>query len=172
MSDLTKTPVQIILDMINEDNASGLTSADVSFGSPQDISADNSDRNTELTVNGVGGYSGSVDVRYNRISFDDLAQYLPPSFPKNDYTMLSDIVDNHFNALFGVNLQAGVDYVDVELPAFDNTPGESKSVVMTAVADSLVYIGSMSLTVNIDTVDIGDVITEQDLSGLNYVPGG
>lgn len=175
MSDLTKAPVQIILDMINEANAgASLTSADVSFGLPTDISGSNPQRNTELAVTAVNGgaYGGSANIRYNRIAMADILTAgggvgLTNSFLRGTHTLISQVIAD-FNSRFNTNMVAGEDYADGPLPTFEEIPGEQHTFTVTALAGSLIYIGSMQLIVRMDTVDLGSVITVEDLDGLTY----
>ncbi len=177
MSDLTKAPVQIILDMINEANTgASLTSADVSFGLPTDISAGNPQRNTQLAVESVdgGGYGGTVNIRYNRIAMADIltagaGSGRTNSFLRGAHTLISHLMAD-FNSRFNTNMIAGEDYTDGPLPTFEELPGEQHTFTVTALADSLVYIGSMQLIVRMDTVDLSTVITVEDLDGLIYEP--
>lgn len=176
VSDLTKSAPQVLVDLINEDNPSAnLTTADITFGAPTDISGSNPQRNTEVTVTAVpgGAYGGSVNVRYNRISLPAIETAgagagLTLSFLKGAKTLLSEVMSD-FNARFATNLVAGVDYDDAPLPEFEELPGEQHTIVLTARTQSLVYIGQITLIVRMDTVDLSSVITVEDLSGLTYV---
>lgn len=174
MSDLTKAPAQIIVDMINGDNTSaGLTTADLTLGSPVDISGSNAVRNTELLVQGKAGgrYGGQVYIRYNRVNIAQVLATGSAAFLKGSATQVSEVVAA-LNARFGVNLIAGTDYDDEALPTFTGLPGEEHTFVLTIKPGSLVFIGSTTVTVKIDTIDLATVITIEDLSGLTYVPPG
>ncbi len=73
------------------------------------------------------------------------------------------------DVLHHVALCGNVLNVDAPLPEFEELPGEQHSIVLTARAQSQIYIGQVTLFVRMDTVDLSSVITVEDLSGLTYV---
>lgn len=174
MSDLTKIPKQVMLDLINADNGSALTDALLDFGLPTAATGQTPARNTELTVTAKAGsgYTGSVVVTYNRLNLN--TGILVPSgkdatFVKGDAVKISDIVPE-LNALLNINLTAD-DYVDGDLPSFvGGIPNETLDVSVVAKADSLCYIGSLVFHMKSEEIELSSVITVTQLNGLTYVP--
>lgn len=171
MSDLTKAPIEILVDLINTDNASALTSELVTFGLPTVAGGASPTRNTELTVNAAegSGYTGSVLVTYNRVALSTLPviSSKPAEFQLGDATLISDLLEE-INTLYGVKITAA-DFVDGPLPTFTGELNEEHDVQVVAHADSLIYIGSLTLKLKAEDKDLGLVITVTALNGLTYV---
>lgn len=171
MSDLTKAPNAILIDLINTDNSSSLTEALVTFGLPTVAGGASPARNTELTVSAApgSGYTGSVLVTYNRVGLSTLPviSTRPAEFQLGDAVNISDLIPE-INALYGINLTPA-DYVDGPLPTFTGELNEEHDVQIVAGADSLVFFGSLTLTLKAEDKDLGTVITITALNGLTYV---
>lgn len=174
MADNTLLPsAELVVALINRENSASLTTSLVSLGAPTVIVTD---KNTSVVVSAVpgSGYKGTQTVTYNRLDLDDIATTagLEPSFPKGDATIISQLIEE-FNTLYGVNLVAGDDFVDGPLPTFTGTLGEEHTFELTAAAGSPAYIGTITITVVGNDIDLADVITITELDGLTYAaPGG
>lgn len=170
MSDLTKAPKAIVLDLINTDNSLALTEALVSFGLPTVTAGETPDKNTTLTVSSVpgSGYTGDVVVEYNRVAMATIPVISGKSadFQLGDALKISDIIPE-INALYNINLDV-TDYVDGDLPVFTGTLNEEHEVQLVAAADSLIYIGSLTFTLKAADKELGTVITITALNGLVY----
>lgn len=174
MSDLTKIPKQVMIDLINTDNGSALTDALLDFGLPTAATGQTPARNTELTVTAKAGsgYTGSVVVTYNRLHLT--TGILTPSgkdatFVAGDKLKIKDLIPE-LNALLNINLTDD-DYVDGDLPTFvGGIPNEEHDVSVVAKADSLCYIGSLIFKLKSDEIELSSVITITQLNGLTYVP--
>lgn len=170
MTDLTKVPVQVLVDLINADNSLALTSELITFGLPTAATGESPPKNTELTVSAApgSGYSGSVVVTYNRVAISTLPTISakPAEFQLGDATTIKDLIPE-FNALYGVVLTED-DYTDAPLPEFTGTANESHTIQLVAKADSLIYIGSIELTIKGDDVPLSSVLTVLSLNGLTY----
>lgn len=171
MSVLTKAPAEIILDMIKATHAgdakvAGLTTQLVTFGLPTAASGQNPTRNTQLTVSSVegSGYAGDVVITYNRLTFDQVVKTKDKVFTLGDATKVSDLVAE-INARYNIALTAD-DYVDADLPAFTGEANEKHTFNLTANADSLIFIGSIELTVKGENIALSDVITTTEMNGL------
>jgi hypothetical protein len=169
ISDFTKAPKNIVVDLINHDNpGANLTPEMVTFGLPTVSSSGEAEgRNTELTVSGVQetGVIGSTTVYYNRLNL--AAFIVDPEFvvQLTDSTKVSHIIAK-LNAELGINITAD-DFVEADLPTFVGTPGEERPVTITFSADSLVWAGNATITVRGEDVNISTLITNVRLSGLN-----
>lgn len=172
MTDLTLAPKEIMLALINTDNATTLTDATLDFGLPTAATGQAPTRNTVLTVTAKAGsgYSGSVEVTYNRLHLQTAvldASGKTASFGLGDATKIKDFIPE-LNALLGINL-TDEDYEDGDLPEFTGTPNEEHSVQLVAKQDSLCYIGSLTFTVKGEDIALSSVLTVTELNGLTYV---
>lgn len=171
MSDLTKAPDQIVLDLINTDNSTSLTLGLVDFGLPTVTAGENPAKNTTLTVTAKAGsgYTGSQVVEYNRVSLDTIPVIAakPATYQLGDATKIADLIEE-INAMYGIKM-VPADYVDGDLPTFEGLPNEEHTVQLVAAADSLIYIGSLVLTLKAADIELSSVITVTALNGLTYV---
>lgn len=164
--DFTKSDVQILLDQINEDNTSSLTPALVTFGA---VATDAGVRNSKITVTSQAGsgYTGSVEVFYNRVDLATVPGARSTTFQVGDATNLSDLIDE-INTAYQLNLTAN-DFVDVAIPAFPGEePHETQTINLTAKATSLIFRGELVLTVNANDIPLSSVVTTTTLNGLTY----
>ena len=116
------------------------------------------------------GYKGAANLTFQRLTIDTdvvaKGTATDDEFDKGSATQISDIVAL-LNTRFSVNLVAGTDYTDGALPAFDGTePNETKTFTLTILAGSLVYKGSVVLTVKAGDVDLAGRTT--GLDGFTY----
>lgn len=172
MSDLTKLPRAIILDLINADNEGlELLESEVTFADPE---VEVGERNTSvlLTAAPSGRFSGTRTIYYNRLDLDeDIVSTGDAVFEKTGaIESIADLLDA-INSRFNLNLT--LDEVSTTtFPEFEDTPGESHTVTITALATSLVYIGEVEVTLTIATVDLATAIAVNELNGLTYEPEG
>ncbi len=171
MTDLTKAPNQVIIDLINADNAPlALTPELVTFGLPTAATGENPAKNTELTVSAAegSGYSGSVVITYNRVALGTIPTIAaaPAEFQLGNAQTLKDLIPE-FNAKYGVNLTDD-DYVDAPIPAFTGELNEEHTVQLVAKADSLIYIGSVDIVIKGEDIALASVLTNTALNGLVY----
>lgn len=166
--DFTKLPAEIVLDQINNDNSSSLTTAQVSFGIPTAATGTSPVRDTDLTVSAVPnqGYTGDVIVHYNRVDMATIPGTRSTTFPKGTATKISDLIPQ-INAAYQLNLQPE-DYKDADLPTFSGAPNEKHDFQLSAGEDSLCFKNSVTLTVHADDIPLASVITNQTLNGLVY----
>jgi hypothetical protein len=171
MSDLTKAPDQIVLDLINTDNSTSLTLGLLDFGLPTVTAGETPEKNTTLTVTAKAGsgYTGSQVVQYNRVNLSTIPGIAEKeaTYQLGDALKVSDLIDE-INAMYGIKL-VPADYVDADLPTFEGLPNEEHTVQLVAAADSLIYIGSLVLTLKSADIELSSVITVTALNGLTYV---
>jgi Zn-dependent alcohol dehydrogenase len=165
--DFTKSDVQILLDQINEDNTSALTIALVSFGA---VATDNGGvRNSKISATALAGsgYSGSVDFLYNRVDLATIPGARSTVFQAGDATNLSDLIDE-INVAYQLNLTAA-DFVDAPIPAFPGAePHETQTIDLVAKAGSLIFVGTLTLTIDANDIPLSNVVTTTTLNGLTY----
>lgn len=169
VSDFTKDPEQIVLDLINNDNTTTITEAQVTFGLPSAAPGETPPLDTQLTLTAVAlsGYTGSQTVTYNRVPFSTVPGSRSTTFALGAAVNISDLV-TAINAAYQLNLQPA-DFVDGALPTFtDEEPGETLPFDLVAGEDSLVFSGTVSLLVQRNDIALSSVITTTALSGLVY----
>lgn len=166
--DFTKSDVQILIDQINEDNTSALTTALVSFGA---VAIDGGGiRNSNITATAAGGsgYTGSVQFKYNRVDLASVPGSRSTTFQVGNSVNLSDLIDE-VNVAYQLNLTAA-DFIDIPIPAFPGTqPHETQNINLAAKATSLIFRGTLVLTIDANDVPLSSVITTTTLNGLTYI---
>jgi hypothetical protein len=168
VSDFTKDPKQILLDLINDQNSSSLQVAMLTFGLPTAATGSSPARDTDLILTAVqgSGYTGSVTVSYNRVDMATIPGVRATVFQKGDATKISDLIPE-INTAYQLALTTD-DYVDGALPTFTGTPNEQHDFNVVAGADSIPYRGTMILQVKADDIPLSSVITTTTLNGLTY----
>ena len=169
-SDFTKAPEQILCDLINNVNGCALTPTVVTFSNVGPNQAPSPSTTDQVTIAAVAnsGYSGSLTLQYNRVSMAKIPGAKSTTFPQGSATKISDLIAQ-INAQFGINLTAA-DYVDGPLPSFHNSPHETQPFTIQAASGSLIWTGSLALTLSANDVSLSNVITNAILAGLNYQP--
>ncbi len=173
VSDFTKAPDQIVLDLINHDNQGGrypsnLTLELVEFG-PALLSG-LPEANTELEVTALpgSGYKGSQVVAYNRLNIQDFVPIMVGNelrLPAGDAENFSDLI-GEINVALNINLTEK-DYVDGPIGEWLGTPNETQTITIPMSADSYVYIGSLQVVLESEDILLSEVITNTILQGLN-----
>lgn len=174
--DLNKTGAAILVEQYNIDNPSvNLPAPAVTFNAPvANNGPDSAQRDTKITMSAVpgSGYTGSVNLTYPRLDIEtDIvdAADRPVTFDEGEATRVAGIVAE-FNTRFRVNLVAGTDYTDADLPEFDGTPNETKTFTLTMLASSLIYKGDIVITVALGDIDLQDATSATQMSGPDYTP--
>ena len=169
VSNFTQAGDKIVLDMINEDNSSFFTLGTVSVA--RGVDAPVTKNSTALVTALPGsGYSGDVHVEYDRLQLQDFADLY---FPENglqiqlgDATSVADLIDE-INTALGINLVQDVDVADQAIEPWEGIPNETQEVVVPVLASSMVYLGSLTFTLDGNDIPLDSVITTSVLSGLN-----
>ncbi len=165
--DFTKSDIQILIDQINEDNTSALTTSLVNFGA---VAIDGGGiRNSNITATAAGGsgYTGAVLFKYNRVDLATVPGARSTEFQVGDAVNLSDLIEE-INVAYQLNLTAA-DFVDAAIPAFPGEePHETQTIDLVAKATSLIFRGTLTLTVDANDVALSSVITTTTLNGLTY----
>ncbi len=174
---IAKTAAKNLIDLINLDNGTALTEAEIALGIPSEWSDGNggvdNDRNTLITISAVegGGYTDSVDVRYYRLDVDVLKGALVLERQLTETSTLETVRDA-MAATVGliedqVHLTDDLGVALTELPTIPE--GETGTVYLTALDESLTYFGTTPVTLVPYVVDtpVGDEVTTTDLSGFD-----
>lgn len=174
MSDLTKTFPVLLHEMIKAANpvtAVDLLSTHYTRGAAT-VSAEQPNKNTKLTLTAVAdsGFANTQDVWYSRLDvLDDIVTTGNRNFDAEGKTKMSHLVAE-FNSRFATKLEAGVDYTESDLPEFTGAPGEEKTVTLTILSTSYIYLGEVDLILKAATRDLAEVIANNVLDGLTYEP--
>lgn len=167
VANFTQNGEQIVLGLVNNDNTTSFTPAQLIFGVPAATGEDGAVEPTslELTAASGSGYSGSQTVNYNRVGLPFMTALAP------DYVIVTDELRTHdllplLNEKFGINL-ATTDIVDEALPATEADVEVTHD--LKAAAGSLVYAGAVTLTFTAPTLLLSSVLTVTTLDGL-YAP--
>lgn len=172
VSDYKQVSEQIVLDLINNDNALTLSLAEVRLNAP--VAQDGTTR-VGVTVRPVpgAGYGGSKEVFYNRVLLSDIPTLANGEDKEVDIALSSDVLD-FINTKYGVNLG----FEDVTVNGADlgtlNSPIVQEYDVplvftITAKAASFVWAGEITLSVMRVRQKLGSIVTVLELDGL-YAP--
>lgn len=183
--DYTKSPDEILMTLINNDNpGKNITLAQVELATPSIVTTgDETDpsylnRKTKLRASAVpgSGYAEYVDVQYNRLHFRDIMTATEDDsvkFPKTteeillgENTSLGQILPE-INERYGLNLQTS-DVWDTMLPTFEGLPPyDDKYVKLEAKLDSKIYIGGVLIKIHPNDYDLANMPVTT-LQGLIY----
>lgn len=167
VSNFLQAGEQILLDLINADNAKELPLTAVSFAAPAAVGGEAAAEATSVVVsaNSGSGYKGSQTFTYNRV---------PMSFMNaNEPDLVVETVEETIHALipflnstFGIQLTEA-DIVDGPIAAQE--PNVNAVITITATPESLVFVGSVDLVSTLPLVDLATLLTVTELDGL-YAP--
>lgn len=185
ISDYTKLPEQILLDLINNDNSTSFQMGQLLFSAPtvranDDGEPSHNNRRTSIRVTAAEGtgYTNYVNVQYNRIHFRDVFEVANPDpaiefpvaameFDLGENARLTDLIPE-INTRYGLNLQAS-DFWDRALPAFDGPPPYADSFVrLESKPESPVFVGGVRLRIKPNDYPLDQRLPNNTLSGLEY----
>lgn len=178
--DYTKSPDEILVQLINDENSRTFTTADLDLTNvaiaPDPISGRETFNNTRTSI-GVAaadnsGYIGGVTVTYNRVPVRDVFKSTDPlstryptsndSYTLGDRTQLVDILPD-INAKHSINITPS-DVFDVPLPVFTGPPPYDPAYVRLEIAGiHKVFFGGINLRI---------LPNDWALSNLQYVELG
>ncbi|QVD49244.1 hypothetical protein LUCX_174 [Xanthomonas phage vB_XciM_LucasX] len=169
MSDFTKAPKQIIIDLINVANPGlNLLATEVDFGS---VAVETEPANTSvvLTPTVSGRFTGSPKIYYDRLSMAEVFATKTAAVEKTDLLTNVDDVISAINSLYGINLTSD-DYTISEFPTWANVVDEEHTLTITAKADSLIFIDAADVKLFKTKMDLTMAIANNQLNGLIYEP--
>lgn len=157
----------IVLGLINNDNGTAFTPAQIIFGAAASAGDVGNVLKTTLTITAAtgSGYRGSQTFNYNRVPMSFMDDLDPSLVIVSDELTTHDLLP-YLNEHFGVNFTTA-DVVLANLPEF--LPDVNTDFVITATAASKIFHGSVTLTGTAPTIEISTVLTVTDLDGL-YPP--
>lgn len=174
-TDYTLDDMTIVIDLIRQKHPGQLlTSAMVTFGFPNvNIPTQQRPNNTVIVATAVPGrrYVGSQSFYYNRVKISDFPN---PGLPDQTKFIVTNEKTLHdllpaINERYRTNLTKDKVY-DQPIPDFD-AEGLSEAVIELKIApDSIVYLGSLMLTVTPDLIPLSAIIKQRTMTGLIYAP--
>lgn len=175
ISDFTKPPEDVVIDLINFDNGTAFTKDTLLVvGAPVAIpKAPPTFRNTTITVRPTASTKkfGTAQLWYNRIDLATVPGTRSVLFDVDKTaTMLSDLVPL-INERYHINLTPE-DYINAPLPPLTSAPSP---VNIQAAPGSLVYIGVLNVNVEIGAnggIPIVTVAPNRFLSIFQFLRSG
>lgn len=143
MTDLTQTPKQIAVNLINAANGTTFVPSDVSLSTPTLNTSVSNGLNTSITLSVTGATQTlKVDLQYNRLDFKTLLARPYCQLEENNLSRLVDLIP-YLNAKYQLALTS-VDIVDG--PYRPDTVATGVKKLTISVADNhLVYTGSVTI---------------------------
>lgn len=166
-NDLTKTPLENLLLLINTKNPGiNVLASEVTFGVP---AVETGARNTSIVAEAVEGsrFLEEQTFFYNRLDFQAVFDQGNKVFEKTtDLDTIAEVI-TLLETRYKIKLTTD-DYTVSAFPTFTNVPDEEHAVTFTAKPGSLVWIGSGSITLKLLTVNLADALPANQLDGLTY----
>lgn len=163
-------PQQEILALINAQNpGSTLTLADISY----EIVSQEADGTATVKVTPKEGvkYYGEQTITYRKRELASSVRGLPVRLLVNANTTVKTLIEL-FAAKYGYSFDQMTDFTQEELNKEVSFAESGIQVVeIPASASSLVWIGSLSITVSNDALDLSTIIVNADLTQLKYLSG-
>lgn len=166
VSNFLQAGEQILLDLINADNAKELPLSAVSFGAPTVVEGGAAEATSvTMSANTGSGYKGSQTFTYNRV---------PLSFMNvNEPDLVVETVEETIHALIPfLNSTFGIQLTEADIvdgPIAPQQPDVNSTITITAAPGSLVFVGSVDLVSTLPLVDLATLLTVTELDGL-YAP--
>jgi hypothetical protein len=172
---IANTAVENVLALVNLDNATTFTEAQVTVGVPATWVDPESldDRNTEVTLTGIDGqgYTGSVAIQYYRLDLDNLKGATVVEFTDTPTATVGEAI-TAYAATIGLReeeleLLNDLGEVLTELP---DTSGGPVTLTLRALTDSLLYIGETAVTLNPEAAQdqlMSEAVTTTRMSGFD-----
>ncbi len=160
--DFSLSSKEQVAALINHDNNSSLAAEKLSFGA-----ITGSGENITVAVNGTesSGYTGTVNVDYRRVELEEFNSYGNAVLTFNTPTpSLADVI-SAFNSFYQTNLTAD-DYSNVSAPGTLDYVGSTFTLV--AKSTSYAYWGDIDVTVKRASVNLGTVMVNLNLIGLQW----
>lgn len=174
-TDYTLDDQTILIDLIRQKHPGQLlTSAMVTFGFPNvNIPTPQRPNNTVIVATAVPGrrYTGSQSFYYNRVKISDFPN---PNLPNQTKFVVKDELTLHdllpaINERYHTNLTKDKVY-NQPIPDFAAEDLFEAAIELKITPDSIVYLGSLVLTLTPDEIPLGAVIANRQFAGLIYAP--
>lgn len=161
--DLTKTELEVLVDRINQVNLTNIDYRTITVGAPTVVNGEL----TSIVVTGKpnSGITGSATLQYNRKNIATVIGVRNKTFTQDTAINIRDLTDK-INLEYGIKLDPE-DIVDGLLPVFSaGTPGEMLTFTLTIAPGSLLYTGSVVLTLRRRDILLTDLISTTTLGDM------
>lgn len=168
VSNFLQSGAQIVLDLINADNAKELPLSAVTFDAPVRMDPEDVENvATSVTIRATtgSGYKGEQTFNYDRVPMSFMNVNEPDLIIETHELSVHALIP-FLNTTFGIQLTTD-DIVDAPVPV--QQPDVNTTLTITAAEGSLVFAGSVDLTLTLPLVDLATLLTVTDLDGL-YPP--
>lgn len=168
ISDFTKLPLEIVFDLLNEQNGTALTSADVELGTPT-VATGSRNSQVKITARAASEYSGEVVLNYNRLDIQGFTFGTQLTVEAKNAELHSEVIDL-INAKLGINLTED-DYIEAEIPKGFVGASWTKNIRLKMNPESYVFIGTLSVNIIYLEIDLIEAIPDNYMAGhLDYLP--
>lgn len=172
VSNFTQPEDKIILDLVNHDNGTNLSTEQVELTS---ITQTDTPGNVQalLTSKPDSGYSGDDLVQYQRLNIQDFMNvYFPDGMvvQQGGAVNISDLLPE-INVALGTAIPVE-NIIDAPIEGWTGEPGEKLSLQLAIKAISAVYHGYAVFQVSADDIPLSSAISQKTLSGLNMPASG
>lgn len=163
-----QAPLANLMGYINAANGLALVASDLTFSQPKPTDGTwqgvATTKNTKITLRpATGKYVGKVTVVYDRLQLGDFVKFRPSTpVPAYQITKVHDLLPALIGA-WGLNLTTD----DVENDDLGLTNGAG-TFTLRAKATSLIWLGSVPVTVAVGGADLMALTKVTNLPGLNY----
>ena len=107
---------------------------------------------TALTVTAIpgSGYSGTVEVEYDRLAISDFVDLYYPDGLTLQLGNAATLIDflPEINTALGTAMVEGVDLEDEAIAAWEGIPNETLTADFAILPTSLVYTGTLTFTID------------------------
>lgn len=167
LPDLSQEPNAILVDLINHVNDATIDYDQVTVSNPTTYIGFDSG-NTIATVSAVPnqGYTGSVEVNYNRIELERFQDQNDRAIVSVPYNTTWEELVSIFNLTYHTNLIVDDYEVPVGFPS--GVESDTTSWTLTAKSSSLIYKGAINLDIRVVYISMEDVVTDTVLNGLVF----
>lgn len=169
VTDFSKSPDQIVLDLINFDNNTSLTLGDIAFGIPTTATGENPPANTQLEVFGQvdAGYKSAVVVFYERLQISNFVQDGRLVIPVGSATLYRHVIAAA-NMALGINLVPG-EYIDGDIGDWTGAVNETKDIDIQMSPNGKVFVGSLPITLLAEEIPMSLAFPNGSLLGFQPV---
>ena len=167
ISDYSKLPLDIVLDLINHDNGTSLSTSKITLGVP--VVVENKRVSIEVTAITGSGYRGSQTLHYNRVPLSALTD-----LEETQTTVIADVTSyqeiiQKFNEKYGVNLtidDVTVDGLELDDVTYIQAQGPVVDLLISAKEGNFVWQGTTTFKLRSSVMLLSDALPVVDLDGL------
>lgn len=157
-----------LLELVNSKNQLALTEQDVTF---EFVAKDDASDAVSVRIKPLEGspYFNEQTLVFVRRDFTKNFVGIPLRFVVSADTTIGALVDQ-LAARFGLPVDKAVDFLEADLQtAVTFEDSGVKDLELNAAESSFVWAGKLSFTVANDTLDLGTIIEQADLTSLTYL---